>query len=96
MRLAGLDEQAIAENYAGVVEKLTNARQQPNDGAEKLLVEVLKECTRVLEPPLRAGGAAPDAPVTVQLIHNVPRPRREEASAVHGTTGGAAQEQERM
>ena len=90
MRRVGLDERAIAENYAGVVEKLTNGRQQPNDGAEKLLVEVLKEFTRVLEPPLRAGGGGGDAPVIVQLMHNVPRPSREAADAGHDAARNCA------
>lgn len=84
MRKAGLDERAIAENYAGVVEKLTTGQNKPIAGAEKLLVDVLKECTRVLEPPVRAGVG--DAPVTVHLSHNVPRPLREAAiEAPHAT-----------
>ncbi|HVB54840.1 MAG TPA: hypothetical protein VNE63_00200, partial [Candidatus Acidoferrales bacterium] len=40
MRKAGLDERAIAENYAGVVEKLTTGQNKPIAGAEKLLVDV--------------------------------------------------------
>ncbi|MGH9771000.1 MAG: hypothetical protein ACRD4Q_04780 [Candidatus Acidiferrales bacterium] len=84
MRKVGLDERAIAENYAGVVEKLTTGQNKPIAGAEKLLVDVLKECTRVLEPPVRAGVG--DAPVTVHLSHNVPRPLREAAiEAPHAT-----------
>jgi hypothetical protein len=75
MRKYGLDEHTIAETYAGVVQTLRSKNE--GDGIEKLLVDVLKECTRVLEPPAkstdRSGG---DTLVQVQLIHNVPRPER--------------------
>jgi hypothetical protein len=76
MRKYGLDEHTIAETYAGVVQTLRNKNE--GEGIEKLLVDVLKECTRVLEPPVRAADrpGSGDAVVHVQLIHNVPRPER--------------------
>jgi hypothetical protein len=75
MRKYGLDEQTIAQKYVGVVQVLSS--RDEGEGIEKLLVDVLKECTRVLEPPAkpadRSGG---DTLVQVQLVHNVPRPER--------------------
>jgi hypothetical protein len=41
-----------------------------------MLVDVLKECSRILEPPKSVGGAS-DVPAVVNLYHNVPRPVRE-------------------
>jgi hypothetical protein len=91
MRRVGLDERAIAENYAGVVEKLTTGQQTTNAGAEKLLVDVLKECTRVLDPPPRPGASAGgDVPVVVHLNHNVPRPARGPAPAADPPPAAAA------
>lgn len=78
MRKHGLDEHAIAQTYAGVVKTLS--KKKTGEGTEKLLVDVLKECSRVLEPPLskeRAGErGSSNAPVAVHLSHNVPRPVR--------------------
>ena len=83
MRKYGLDEHTIAETYAGVVQTLRSKNE--GDGIEKLLVDVLKECTRVLEPPAkstdRSGG---DTLVQVQLIHNVPRPERKKSAGPAG------------
>jgi hypothetical protein len=75
MRKRGLDEHAIAEGYVHVVQTLT-ARTDSTGNVDKLLVDVLKECSRHLAPPERTGPG--DAPVFVQLIHNVPRPERSE------------------
>jgi hypothetical protein len=76
-RLAGLGEREVAETYAYVVDRLRNDPE--HDSVPKLLVEVLKECLRVLEPPRAAERGSADAPVTVQLFHNVPRPERSTA-----------------
>jgi hypothetical protein len=74
LRQSGLDEWRIAGGYVGVLDKLT---QNASDGEspEKLLVDVLKECSRHLEPP-RSPDAVSDGPVTVNLIHHVSRPSR--------------------
>jgi hypothetical protein len=71
MREVGLDEYVIAEGMAGLIEKLNGGAGEP-----KLLLEVLKESTRILEPPKAAGSGDGDAPVNVFLRHNVPRPAR--------------------
>jgi hypothetical protein len=75
LRSSGLDELTVAQNYVVVVEKL---RDEPGgtDGTRKMLVDVLKECSRILEPPKSVGGAS-DVPAVVNLYHNVPRPVRE-------------------
>src|ERR1700677_1824333 len=75
LRQVGLDEYAIANTYLHVVGKLT-AEESDTGGAQKLLVDVLKECSRQIEasqPPARANA---DAPVIVQLVHAVSRPAR--------------------
>jgi hypothetical protein len=74
LRQSGLDEWTIADGYISVVDKLTNGsddKESPN----KLLVDVLKECSRHLEPA-RSGDTAGEGPVTVRLVHNVSRPKR--------------------
>jgi hypothetical protein len=74
-RKVGLDEQTVAETYVGVVETLRN--NSTEDPVQKLLVDVLKECSRVLEPPRGASTGPSDQPSVVQLYHQVPRPERE-------------------
>jgi len=70
MRAQGIDEQMIAEAYAGVVINLRE--NEAGAGKEKVLLDVLKECTRALADK---SGHIPE-PVTVQLVHNIPRPVR--------------------
>lgn len=79
LRQSGLDEWTVAGGYVGVVDKLTN-KSRTNDSVEKLLVDVLKECSRHLELP-RSADATRDAPVIVKLVHSVSRPRRPPAPA---------------
>lgn len=70
MRVGGLDEMGAARamrRFIGAV-----SREKPN---RKLLLEALKEVFRVLEPVRTADRAPADAPVHVQLIHYVARPR---------------------
>lgn len=75
LRQCGLDEYAIAKTYVHVMAQLTT--KNPDGGVvAKLLVDVLKECSRQIEasqPPARANA---DAPVIVQLVHAVSRPAR--------------------
>jgi hypothetical protein len=73
LRQSGVDEWAVAGGYVDVIGKLTK-KSDGNDGVQKLLVDVLKEVSRHLEPP--RAEAAPDAPVIVKLVHNVSRPAR--------------------
>jgi hypothetical protein len=81
-RSEGLDERKIARNYRVALGKLTGEipMKKGDAGAggavEKLLLETLKECRTILDPPRPASDRAPDAPAIVKLIHRVPRPRR--------------------
>jgi hypothetical protein len=75
LRSSGLDELTVAQNYVVVVEKLRDG-SGGTDGTQKMLVDVLKECSRILEPPKAVGGAS-EAPAVVNLYHNVPRPVRD-------------------
>ena len=86
LRREGLDEHAVAETYAREVENLKN-KANSDGGMEKLLFDILKECTRHLESsrPTERSGAG-DTPVTVQLVHVVPRPERP-ATQEEGRTG---------
>jgi hypothetical protein len=79
LRERGIDERAIAGNYVYVLGKLTE-QESDKGGVQKLLVDVLKECSRQIEassPPPRASVA----PVIVQLVHNVTRPARAQLPA---------------
>jgi hypothetical protein len=74
MRRSGLDEYKVARTFAGVVDKLSDGTKDTG-GVQKLLVDVLKECSRHLDPP-QSERAAPVAPVHITMVHNVPRPVR--------------------
>ena len=76
LRREGLDERAVAESYVIVVEKLRSGNAAAAS-AQKALVDVLKECSRILEPPRATGAGAGDMPAVVNLYHNVPRPVRD-------------------
>lgn len=77
LRRRGLDEWTIAEGYVDVVSKLTRKSDSSNS-VEKLFVDVLKECSRHLEPP-QSDDSDPGAPVIVRLVHAVSRPVREKS-----------------
>jgi hypothetical protein len=74
MRRTGLDEYKVARTFAGVLDKLSDGNKDTG-GVQKLLVDVLKECSRHLDPP-QSERAAPAAPVHITMVHNVPRPFR--------------------
>jgi hypothetical protein len=80
LRQRGFDEHTIADSYVDVAQRL-KGKSDKTGGVEKLLVDVLKECSRHLEPPRppdRAGdrlGTA-NAPIHIHLIHSVTRPAR--------------------
>jgi hypothetical protein len=79
LRKVGLDEQTVAETYVGVIEVLRE--QTAREPGRKLLVDVLKECSRVLEPP-RSTGTNADEPLTiVEMRHEMSRPERERQDA---------------
>lgn len=71
LRREGIDEHAVAEAWAEVVDML-KGKTEENDDVEKLLVDVLKECSKHLEEDNKAAGPSP---VHVKLIHNVARPQ---------------------
>jgi len=74
LRKEGLDEHTIAGTYAQVVDNLKGTKKAGSN--EKLLVEILKECTRQIEATQPVGDGA----VQVRLVHNVERPARKPAA----------------
>lgn len=75
-RRIGLDENAIAAAYADALAKLQ--RGNADDSVEKSLLDILKECARILEPPRPADRSASiDVNTIVQLVHKVDRPLRQ-------------------
>ena len=78
LRGEGFDESALGRAYVKLVRKLLAGKKA--SGNDKLLVDVLKEISRTLEPANPSGGAsasASDGPMIVQLLHDVPRPMRD-------------------
>lgn len=76
LRREGIDEHTVAEAWAEVVDML-KGKTEENDDVEKLLVDVLKECSKHLEEDNKAAGPPP---VHVKLIHNVARPQHNVAA----------------
>ena len=75
-RRIGLDENAVAAGYADALAKLQ--RGNADDSVEKSLLDILKECARILEPPRPADRSASiDVNTVVQLVHKVDRPLRQ-------------------
>jgi hypothetical protein len=73
LRQQGIDESKVAQGYASLHEKLGDSADK---GDLKLFFDVLKENSRVLEPPRPADRGGASENVTVVLRHNVPRPAR--------------------
>jgi hypothetical protein len=49
-----------------------------DDAVEKSLLDILKECARILDPPRPADRSASiDVNTVVQLVHKVDRPQRQ-------------------
>jgi hypothetical protein len=81
LRERGLNESKLAAMYSGVAEKLSRNKEAGAVGvaAAKLLFDVLKELADWLELQKTAADSdASEAPQSVRLIHNVPRPVRTE------------------
>ena len=90
-RRIGLDENAIAAGYADALAKLQ--RGNADDSVEKYLLDVLKECARILEPPRPADRSASiDVNTIVQLVHKVDRPLRQLPERVQSVEPFAADE----
>jgi len=77
LRGQGIDEHSVARTFAQVVDTL-KGKSEGSDDVDKLLVDVLKECSRHLEED---NKAAETAPARVKLIHNVARPQRKAPAA---------------
>lgn len=80
LRKIGFDEYAIAQNYADTAKRL-KAKPDKSGNIEKLLIDVLKECSRLIEPvrpaePSSNNSRVAGAAIHVHLVHNVPRPAR--------------------
>jgi hypothetical protein len=73
LRVAGLDELKFTNMFRRLIYRIS----KPNQSA-KLLLDAIKEWGRHLAPAGTSDRAASDAPVPIQLIHNVPRPDRSE------------------
>jgi len=71
---AGLDELALGQRWVDILGNLSDPKQRENTAIQKLLFDVLKECTRQLDSDHEQAGAGPN--VVVRLVHAVPRPPR--------------------
>lgn len=74
LRKQGIDERRLAQVYADIMGRLQDKSE--DRGVEKLLLDVLKECSRILEEENRSAKPEPRAPSTTIVVHNVPRPQR--------------------
>ncbi len=75
LRQRGFDEHALAENYIEVTQRLKGKAGQ-GGSVEKLLIDVLKECSKYIEPARPTDERQGRAPVHIHLVHNVMRPAR--------------------
>jgi len=76
-RDAGLDEHTLAAHYAHVLDLLA-LKMAEGESVDKIVIDFLKECRSVLDPPRSAASSsnADGAPVSVTLVHSVDRPVR--------------------
>lgn len=83
MRQQGIDEHKIAFLFNEQVDRLRNAAAGEDSKKpapeEKLILDVLKECVKIIDPEARASTA--DGPSIIQLNHQVPRPDRQQSGA---------------
>lgn len=80
MRAQGLDEHKIGRALNRQVNRLQRRgkpKKQLPAAQEKLLLEVLKECAKLLEPGPRANATQEAG--AFQLVHEIPRPVRDAA-----------------
>ena len=83
MRQQGIDEHKIAFVFNEQVDSLRKGDEPQH---KKLLLDYVKECVKIMDPAARAGATA-DAPATILLNHQVPRPDRDQgASNGHSDT----------
>lgn len=94
LRQRGFDEHTIAENYVELTQRL-RAKSDKSGSIEKLLVDVMKECSKYIEPPKPAerwGDHAGRAPIHIHLVHHVSRPERVAREAAREVAIGAPQQ----
>ncbi len=77
MRFHGLDEHKIATVLRRQLNRLQRliSKRKLNVSHEKLLLEVMKECGKIMEPAARSSS--PQDSGAVQLVHDIPRPVRD-------------------
>jgi hypothetical protein len=93
LRQRGFDEHTIAENYVELTQRL-RAKSHKSGSIEKLLVDVMKECSKYIEPQKPAerwGDRAGRAPIHIHLVHNVSRPERVARESAQDAASDAAQ-----
>jgi hypothetical protein len=94
LRQRGFDEHTIAENYVELTQRL-RAKSHKSGSIEKLLVDVMKECSKYIEPQKPAerwGDRAARAPIHIHLVHNVSRPERVARESAQDAASEAAQQ----
>jgi hypothetical protein len=74
MRAQGLDEPKIAGKFGGMIERLSGRKPKARP-TDKMLLEVLKECGKLLGAYPAARGGDADA-IPVEMMHCVARPVR--------------------
>jgi hypothetical protein len=75
MRAEGVDEATVAQTYKSLLER-ASAKSTTADA--KLLLDTVRDCAKILEPPSEAEGLPENA--VIQLVHNVARPDLEAES----------------
>jgi len=74
MRVEGVDETTVAKTYRSL---LGRASAESTTADAKLLLDTVRDCAKILEPPTEAEGLPENA--VIQLVHNVARPDHDTA-----------------
>jgi len=88
LRRERLDEVGYAQGLGEFFQKLKGNAEVPK---LKLMLDGLKELRGLLEPKSGAPNASDEAPVMVQLVHNVARPPRDGCEAEDAAEDGPAE-----
>jgi hypothetical protein len=81
LRGAGLDEARLACKWRRILGRIDVTNGKATPASEKLLVDVLKECSKLLDAYPAPRVAVPGDGAPIQFVSNVARPVREEAGA---------------
>ena len=73
LRREGLDELEVARRLAELIERLS-PKSDLESRSDKMLIDALKEVVRLLNDAPRGNQGR--QPVSIQLVHSVPRPKR--------------------